>query len=78
MNLTGDVYAVHLGWQMSGTTTIGGESSFINVHKEGAGNQDCNSIIRLQDGSGSGVADNFLDFVAAAKPLVSGNKSGNK
>lgn len=70
ITLTGDVYAIQLGWQMSGTTTVSGESSYINVNKEGAVNQDCNSIVRMQDASGSGVADHLLDFVAVTLPIA--------
>lgn len=77
LTATGDIFVTHLGWQFGTGSTISGESSYINLRKEGNINLDANSVMRFHDSSGSGVADNFLDFVAVGDPLKSGDKTSN-
>ena len=77
MTLTGSAACIVLEKQFGNSdTTLTGDSAYIWLASEGLVNYNLNAIIEGKDGSGSGLATNFIDIPAAA-PFHSGDLHDN-
>lgn len=65
LTLTGSAACIVLEKQFNAGTTLTGDSAYIWLASEGGSGYNLNAIIEGKDGSGSGLATNFLDIPAA-------------
>jgi len=65
MTLTGNAACIVLEKQFNTGTTLTGDSAYIWLASEGNSGYNLTSIIEGKDGSGSGLATNFLNIPAA-------------
>lgn len=76
MTLTGNAACIVLEKQFNTGTTLTGDSAYIWLASEGNSGYNLNAIIEGKDGSGSGLATNFLD-IPAALPWSATNASSD-
>lgn len=71
MTLTGTAACIVLEKQFNTGTTLTGDSAYIWLASEGNSGYNLNAIIQGKDGTGSGLATNFLEIPDAA-PVAAG------